>query len=538
MRAASGLMVLGCAVAALLNGCGSASEPAPASQPDPVLPPVIGLTRVSKASPYSVGCDGVPAAGTLYQEAEVEPYLVVSPLNGTHLVGVWQQDRWSSGGAHGLAAGVSFDSGASWSGVTLPFSICAGGSAAAGNDFERASDPWLSFSSNGVLYALSLSFTGDIFAANSSSAMLVSRSVDGGLNWGAPLTLQHDGSNFFNDKGAITADPADSRYVYAVWDRLDRNNNGPTYLARSIDGGLSWEAARAIYNPGTGDQTLGNQIVVLGDGTLLLFFTRIDNGSGGTYAATLYVIRSGDRGLNWSTAVKIADALPVPTVDPDTNAPVRDGSLLAGVAAGPANRLAVVWEDARFSGGAHNSIAFSQSGDGGLSWSPPVRINGDPAAPAFTPSPQFNSDGAVGVSYFDFRHNGRDPATLPTDGWLTVSQDGVNWSERRVAGPFDLRLAPNADGFFIGDYHALAHLGADFLLFLAHTNSDAGNRTDVYTQRISASSSSSSAKSWTAIKAAAGPQAVTPELAARVSDNLKRQLREQQPPRRRAAKKR
>ena len=27
---------------------------------------------------------------------------------------------------------------------------------------------------------------------------------------------------FFNDKGSITADPTDSNYVYAVWDRLDR----------------------------------------------------------------------------------------------------------------------------------------------------------------------------------------------------------------------------------------------------------------------------------------------------------------------------
>ena len=83
--------------------------------------------------------------------------------------------------------------------------------------------------------------------SGSQNAMLASRSTDGGLSWSNPATLilDADGIAFFNDKNAITADPTDSNYVYAVWDRLASNGNGPAYFARSINGGLSWETALA-----------------------------------------------------------------------------------------------------------------------------------------------------------------------------------------------------------------------------------------------------------------------------------------------------
>ena len=58
--------------------------------------------------------------------AEVEPYIAVNPTNSNKLIGVWQQDRWDNGGAHGLVAGSSFDGGKTWSETPLPFSACAG----------------------------------------------------------------------------------------------------------------------------------------------------------------------------------------------------------------------------------------------------------------------------------------------------------------------------------------------------------------------------------------------------------------------------
>lgn len=113
------------------------------------------------------------------------------------------------------------------------------GSAANGGDFDRATDPRTAFALDGSAYQLALTLTGTTFGAGSQTALLVSRSNNGGATWGATTTLIRDGAGFFNDKGSITADSRDARFVYATWDRLVAAGGGPTMFARSIDNGLS-----------------------------------------------------------------------------------------------------------------------------------------------------------------------------------------------------------------------------------------------------------------------------------------------------------
>ena len=118
--------------------------------------------------------------------------------------------------------------------------------------------------------------------------MLVMRSTNGGTTWSNPITLKRDENpNVLNDKNTLTADPTDARYVYAAWDRLVSGGGGPAMFARSIDNGLTWEPARAIYNPGANAQTIGNVVVVLPSGALLYFFTQI-NFNGTTFVALAY----------------------------------------------------------------------------------------------------------------------------------------------------------------------------------------------------------------------------------------------------------
>jgi hypothetical protein len=78
-------------------------------------------------SPYATpGCLALePQPASLnYLNSEVEPEVAVDPTNPSHLVGAWQQDRWSNGGAHGLVAGYSNNGGASWHISPQPFSAC------------------------------------------------------------------------------------------------------------------------------------------------------------------------------------------------------------------------------------------------------------------------------------------------------------------------------------------------------------------------------------------------------------------------------
>ena len=451
--------------------------------PGPVVATGDGSVRVSVQNPFSPNCAGA-ATGTLYPNAEVEPYLAVNPANSANFIAVWQQDRWSNGSSQGVVTGVSMNSGQSWQIRTVPFSICAGGTAANGGNFARATDPWVTFSPNGVAYQMALSSTGGTFTADSDNAMLVSRSTDGGLTWSTPAILVRDGAQAFNDKNAITADPTDARFVYAVWDRLPAGGGGPAYLARSTDGGLTWEPARSIFDPGVNSQTIGNLVVVLPNGTLVNLFTRIDGGPNNTQSASVAVIRSTDHGATWSAPIRVADMLARGARDPDTGTAIRDGAIIAQMAAGPNGELVAVWQDARFSSGARDGIALSRSTDAGLTWSAPVRVNADAAVQAFTPAVHVRADGTIGVTYFDLRSNTADPATLPTDYWLARSSDGVTWNESRVSGPFNLATAPIATGLFLGDYMALKSVGTTFLPLYVTTTADLTNRNDVFIKML------------------------------------------------------
>ena len=436
--------------------------------------------RASAPSPFAPNCNGVPQTGTLYPHAEVEPFVAANPRFPLNLVGVWQQDRWSDGGSNGIATGVSFDGGLTWRRVFQPYSRCAGGNAANGGDYERASDPWISFSPNGVVHQMALTFSDHAPPDKPQSAMLATRSLDGGRTWSRPITLQADTSERFNDKNTLTADPTDSRYVYAVWDRLSfvpGEGAGPTLLARSVDNGAHWEAARIIYDPGVNAQTLGNRIEVLPDGTLVNLFTLIDYV---TNAVTLQVIRSSDKGRTWSAPIFVADLLALGAFDPETGTPIRDGAFLAQLAISRKGKISAVWQDARFSGGMRDGIVLSESTDGGFSWSAPVQINRDPLVQAFTPSVHVRHDGTVGVTYYDLRSNTVDPATLLTDLWLTRSSDGITWRESRASAAFDHATAPFAYGLFLGDYQGLTSIGPLFVPFFVKTTGNLNNPTDVY----------------------------------------------------------
>ena len=482
--------------------------------------------RASAATPFTDGCDLSPPTGALYANAEVEPYIAVNPTNPANLIGVWQQDRWSDGGARGLLTGMSSDGGRTWSRSMAPFTRCSGGTPANGGDYARGSDPWVAIGPDGVAYQIAIAFNGQTFGAGSVGAVLASRSTDGGRTWSAPVTLISDGPTAFNDKDSIAADPTTAGYAYAVWDRLLPSGRGPTYFSRTVDGGITWEAPRAIYDPGGTSQTINNQTVVLADGTLVTFFTRLSGPS-----ATLMVIRSTDKGVTWSAPFTVSDVQAIGVRDPDSAKLVRDGANLGAIAAGSGGALVAVWQDARFSGGLRDGVALSRSTDGGLTWSAPVQVNHDASVAAFVPAVTVRSDGTIGVTYYDFRSNTPDPATLPTDYWLARSSDGITWTESRVAGPFDLANAPFAEGLFLGDYQSLTSIGAEFVPFYAAVNDgDTANRTDILASLVTSAGAAARAAAALSRGVAepayrahtASPLAVTPELGRQFADSVAR----------------
>jgi hypothetical protein len=483
------------------------------------------LVQVSGDSPFGAlaSCGDFPTEVPIfppsvnYVGSEVEPWVVVNPVDPNNVVAFWQQDRWSDGGSRGTVAGVSLNGGSTWELVPVPgLTDCTGG------PWERASDPWLSFAPDGTLHQMSLVFQTDpperSLRGFGPNGMAVSKSEDGGLTWSEPIMIvEDDNPRFLNDKNSLTADPTDPEgdFVYAVWDklnispggiRLNRNLRGgigsfkgAAYFARSTDGGESWEEPERLYDPGGLNQTIGNQIVVLPDGTLVNFFTEIlnvRNDDGGAQpSARLSFKYSQDKGETWLPAgppIRVQDELTLgivppfsPTVvTPDFQLPVRDASVLFDVAVDPnSGALYAVWQDARFSGMQIEQVAFSMSVDGGFTWSTPIKVSQSPTSSnilveqAFLPSVEV-ADGEVAVTYYDFRND--DDTGEWADHWLVTCDSGcsvpANWVSNEVRltdDSFDYAEAPvTGAGLFLGDYVGLASDGEDFLAFFPQSAND------------------------------------------------------------------
>ena len=294
-RAIAANLLVGIVLPSLVAGSALVAEAAP-------LPgyQVGSIIRVSpNLSPFRVCTADHPGQqfGLLYPNSEIEPWVEVNPARPNNLIAGWQQDRWSNGGSRGDYSAFSTNGGATWTAVDV-----RGGSRCSGGPFDRESDPWLSFSPNGTAYFMTLAFDEDLPTGSfGRNAMLVNRSTNGGQSWGAPITLiQDEAGQILNDKNSLTADPNNSNFAYAVWDRLrdftlppnptamavtrraagmdgveiarERVRQlkaqgttarqptvvffkGPIRFTRTTNGGQSWEPSKVIYDPGPNAQT-------------------------------------------------------------------------------------------------------------------------------------------------------------------------------------------------------------------------------------------------------------------------------------------
>jgi hypothetical protein len=451
-------------------------------------------TRISGLSRFGACPAGRERDSVGYTNAEVEPHGAVNPRNPSNLVATWQQDRWSDGGARALPVSWSRDGGRTWS-IPGPtdgprVNLCSGGTPANGGDYERASDPWVSFAPNGDLYHSSVAFN----RSNRRNAVLVSKSTDGGMTWSDPVAVRKD-TRAFNDKETVTADPlTDPRQreskAYAVWSR-----DGNAWFARTTDG-TTWDRAKPILKDGF---SVAHQIVVHKSGRLVDIFSLFKSRNRSYIAVIRSTDGGSDRGDSWSDATIVRRIRFASPRDPDKDAKIRAGEGIPDIAADPqTGDLYAVWQDLLFEaeGQRYAGILLSISRDAGRTWSKPVRIN-QPAKSlldgndqAIIPTIDAASDGTVGVSYYDFRQN-TDAASVSTDHWLVrcparkVScTDRDNWSETHVAGPFDIEIAPKSMGLFLGDYMGLAATGRRFVLFFVQSSILASNRTNVFVRRM------------------------------------------------------
>ena len=426
------------------------------------------LVRVSGASPVA-GCRA--AADSLLPPGSTEPVIAVNPRNPANLVALWQQDHM-----HAIVAGVSFNRGRSWRPVNI-----AGMTSCTGGPLHYADDPSIGFGPDGTVYASAHTY--DLVSTNQTvSDRVIARSGNGGLTWGRPVPVIPDIQQQKGEtaNGSIAVDRRDPHVIYSVMPVFAAGGTEGTVLfTQSHDRGRHWGSARTILATGPGQVTTGHQLLVLPNDQLVDVFTLINTR---TYAKTVAVLRSTNRGRTWSAPVLVSALDSTPIIDPHTKILVGSGgSLLADAAADPVTgRIYVVWQDARFSSGAVNAIALSTSGDGGRTWSLPANVNvhasTDPALneQALIPSVAVADGGAVGVSWYQFRPRQAGTALL-TDRLLAECHPARRGActafgipAPLTATPFDFTKAPvlttaGPAGYFVGDYMFMAATGNKFV---------------------------------------------------------------------------
>jgi hypothetical protein len=470
---------------------------------------VVGPVRASALASPLAGCASQDAAqiavtgGRNFLNAEEEPQVAVQ---GSNVIGMWHEDRWSNGGAHGIGVGFSSDGGVTWGNTTLPVNFCAPGAPASLTQYLRASDPWVSFGPDGTAYASALSF--NLGYPNWASAVSATTSTDGGAHWSNAQAIPGSAFTQFatsDDKNSTTADPTRNGTAYTVWDTLieptdnpDDNPHtasytGPAYFSKTTDGGVTWSQAKIIIDTKQRQQTIGNIIVVDPRNGDLYNFTDLIVSPNTPFQGTrsnalLAFVKSTDGGDTWSDVKVIAPFNSLGVIDPNTGERLRVGDGLEEVAIGDNGKIYVVWESStryqkqlkQSRGVWDDEILITTSADGGASWTAPAVVHKLASGlPTFTPTVAVNG-GTVAVTYYDTRFlTAGQAANLPTDYWVRYSTDGgaTFGNEQRITTtPFDSRTAPVARGFFLGDYEGLQPVGSSsFGAMFVKTNCDASD---------------------------------------------------------------
>jgi hypothetical protein len=391
--------------------------------------PAISLTQIS-SDPFTV------APGQ--HATEVEPHVL---SNGTTLVSAFQTGRIAPGGATAIGWATSTDGGSTWTNGFLPGLTTGNG----GGPYSAASDPAVAYDAkHGVWMIASL----PISNTSETTAVVVSRSTDGGFTWDNPVNVGPVVVS--SDKNWIVCDntPASPYYgnCYVEWDNPATNDE--ILMSTSTDGGLTWGAAKATANQSTG---IGGQPLVQPNGKVIVPIE-----TSGISAFT-----SINGGASWSAPVTVSN------IQSHIDAGgIRSGPLPSAAMDG-AGTVYVVWEDCRFRAKCStNDLVYSTSTDG-AKWSAVARIPIDPITstldhfiPGIGIDPATSGASAhVAVHFYAYSNATCTESTCKLYvGYISSHNGGSTWNTpKKLAGPMNLGWLPNSqNGLMVGDYIATA----------------------------------------------------------------------------------
>jgi len=320
---------------------------------------------------------------------------------GDTVVAAFQLGRREGGAAANIGTAVSHDGGRTWQRSVVPaVTVNAGGPETAASDptvaFDAAHDVWL---------------VGTLTIHQGGSNVMVAHSSDG-LHWSAPVVAA-EGPVL--DKDWLVCDNgASSPFRGRCYAEYTDDQKNITVSQSSDDGGVTWSAPVKA-----GNVLVGTQPVVQPNGTLVVVAG--DFRGEDALTGAMVALRSADGGATWHPFT-VSDlqsanddpmrAIALPSLDIDSNGTMyaawhdcrfrptcsgndivlstsTDGttctapllvtrgqsSFIPGLAADPSNPGALALVYASFDAGKNLGISFTQSRDGGHTWTKAQRLD-------------------------------------------------------------------------------------------------------------------------------------------------------------------
>jgi hypothetical protein len=465
--------------------------------------------------PIPPGSDA-PVPGTCragaYNSNRSESWIAVQP--GTeNLVGVSKFffENFSTFYDFHLGA-YSLPGGAPAGNVQIPGYDCIStGTQAMPPSWTNNTDPNVDFDSQGRAYQVTLPFNAYWTKLHPNGAIGVVYSDDLGSTW----TVGNGGrylAHLSNSTSLTLGDVADKQWVavnhnlfspyrdhvYAMWAVFNGNSVG-VWLSKSVDRGATFSRPRRITPPnqlGTSSTYVYPSIDAAGN-----LYASVASFSKKSSGAELWVGRSTDDGNTFTWYDTHQQAVGTPgCCFPNTT--FRDG-ILENFAASPTypGHLYLTYE---YWDGTQMDVKFTQSTNGGLTWSAPVVVNDDASGTdQLQPSVAAGPGGAVAIAFYDRRQAcPADPSVRPEDVGRTnfcidttlqaykdtgggaaavgpnVRMSQFTWDPMEpaqlVGGLGQIPCASHSDpctsNAFIGDYFGLAISGGNIYGFFVSTH--------------------------------------------------------------------
>jgi hypothetical protein len=334
-------------------------------------------------------------------------------------------------------------------------------------------DPNVAFDTRGRAYQVTLPFNAYWQNLHPNSAVMLSYTDDMGRHWvtgngGRPLEQSPNASSkqfgHVEDKQwvAVNDIPASPfrDHVYAAW-AVFNGSATKVRMAVSRDRGRTFDKAFTLSAPAQVGPAV-TYVYPSVDAAGNVYVSVVSFPPSGK-ASSIYVARSTDDARTWSPFVRAVPKVGLLPMDALPNTTFRDGIVENFTASRThAGHLYLTYEDWD---GAQFDVYFTQSANGGRTWSRPARVNdnADPAATdQFQPSVAEGPGGAVAVAFYDRRAAcPNDPSVLRADRGRTNFCIDVSVQAYRDSGQGAQRVGANvrASAFSWDPENPAQHVG-------------------------------------------------------------------------------